>query len=70
MGSLLTVRAVAGRLGISTATLYKLCDRGDMARVRIGNAIRIEPAEVKALKARNRVGQEGERKIRCTTEAS
>jgi excisionase family DNA binding protein len=53
-GDLLTVRAVAARLGVSTATLYGLCARGELRHVRISNAIRIEPAEVEAFIVRRR----------------
>jgi excisionase family DNA binding protein len=54
-GSLFSARAVAARLGVSTATVYKLCVRGDLAHVRVSNAIRIEPAELEAFKARNQL---------------
>lgn len=37
---LLTVREVAERLGVSTATVYKLVERGELAHVRVSNAIR------------------------------
>ncbi len=43
---LLTVREVAGLLRLSTATVYKLCERGELAHVRVSNAIRIAPASV------------------------
>jgi len=45
---LLTVREVAGRLAVSTATIYALCERGQIRHVRISNAIRVELAEVEA----------------------
>ncbi len=51
---LLTVRQVADRLGLSTATVYKLCDRGELAHVRISNAIRIAPADLAAFVERQR----------------
>jgi excisionase family DNA binding protein len=38
---LLSVRDVASRLGVSTATVYKLCASGELAHVRVSNAIRI-----------------------------
>src|SRR5262249_14825026 len=53
-GNLLTVRAVAARLGVSTATVYGLCARGELRHVRVSNAIRIEPAELEAFVARKR----------------
>jgi excisionase family DNA binding protein len=51
---LLTVRAVAERLGVSTATVYGLCERGELPHVRVSNAIRIRPADLKAYLARGR----------------
>ena len=51
---LLTVREVAGRLAVSTATIYALCERGQIRHVRISNAIRVELAEVEAFVARQR----------------
>jgi excisionase family DNA binding protein len=47
-GRLLTVREVAERLSVSTATIYALCERGELPHVRISNAIRIEPAGLEA----------------------
>jgi excisionase family DNA binding protein len=38
---LLTVREVAERLRVSTATVYTLCKRGELAHVRIANSIRV-----------------------------
>jgi excisionase family DNA binding protein len=43
---LLSVREVAERLGVSTASVYKLCDRSELAHVRVGNTIRFTPAAV------------------------
>jgi excisionase family DNA binding protein len=37
----LTVADVAGRLGVSTATVYGLCKRGALKHVRVANAIRV-----------------------------
>lgn len=42
---LLTMRDVARRLGVSTATVYKLCACGRLGHVRILNVIRV-PARV------------------------
>lgn len=39
--ALLSVREVAARLKVSTASIYKLCDSGQLAHSRIGSAIRI-----------------------------
>jgi len=40
---LLTVSEVAERLGVSAFTVYNLCDRRELAHVRVSNAIRIPP---------------------------
>jgi excisionase family DNA binding protein len=40
-GPMLTVREVARALRVSTATVYKLCARGELAHVRVLNVIRI-----------------------------
>jgi excisionase family DNA binding protein len=48
---LLTVRAAAGRLGVSTATVYALCTSGQLAHARVGNSIRIAPADLDAFLA-------------------
>jgi excisionase family DNA binding protein len=39
---------VADRLGVSAATVYKLCARGELPHVRISNTIRIAPADLEA----------------------
>ncbi len=38
---MLTVREVALALQVSTATVYKLCARGELAHLRVLNLIRI-----------------------------
>ena len=43
---LLSVREVARALGVSTPIVYRLCDRGELAHVRVSNAIRISPQGV------------------------
>jgi excisionase family DNA binding protein len=48
---MLTVREAARRLGVSTATVYKLCARGELAHVRVLNALRIPPAALAAVMA-------------------
>jgi len=53
-GHLLAVREVAARLGVCTATVYKLVERGELAHVRVSNAIRIAPADLAAYLARLR----------------
>ena len=47
-GRLLTVREVAERLAVSTATVYALCARGELPHVRVSNAIRIAPGDLAA----------------------
>jgi excisionase family DNA binding protein len=47
--TLLTVREVAGRLRVSTATVYKLCARGELRSVRVLNALRISKSDLAAL---------------------
>ncbi len=47
-GHLLTVRAVAAHLGVCKATVYALCERGELPHIRISNAIRIAPADLAA----------------------
>jgi excisionase family DNA binding protein len=37
----LTVREVAARLRISTATVYAMCRREELAHFRVSNAIRV-----------------------------
>jgi len=51
---LLTVREVARQLGVSTATVYKLCTTRQLPCVRVLGAIRIAPADVAAYTARVR----------------
>ena len=45
--ALLTVREVADRLKVSTATIYKLCASGELTFTRIStHAIRLSPVDV------------------------
>jgi len=53
-GHRLTVRSMAGRLGVSTATANKLVAQGGLPHIRVANAIRIAPDEFGALIARLR----------------
>jgi excisionase family DNA binding protein len=41
VSSLMTVRQVARVLRVCTATVYRLCERGDLPHVRVSNAVRI-----------------------------
>lgn len=45
-GDLLSVAEVAERLRISTATVYKLIERGEVAHIRVSNAIRFSRADL------------------------
>lgn len=60
-GHLLTVRVVAGRLGVSTATVYKLVAQGDLPHLRVSNAIRVAPTDLDSYIAQCR-GLAGDRK--------
>jgi excisionase family DNA binding protein len=51
-----SVREVATKLGVSTATVYALCERGELVHVRVSNAIRIAPADLAAFVANQRRG--------------
>src|SRR5262245_29540317 len=44
--ALFSVRDVARRLRVSTATVYRLCERGELHHVRVSNAVRIAPREL------------------------
>jgi excisionase family DNA binding protein len=46
---LLSVRQVTKILGVCRATVYRLCDRGELPHFRILNAIRVDIQDVKAL---------------------
>ena len=51
---LLTVRQVAKLLGVCSATVYRLCGRGELPHFRVLNAIRIDPRTVKRFLAQSR----------------
>ena len=52
---LLTVREVAERLAVCTATIYALVERGEIRHMRISNAIRVHPDDLEAfIKAQRR----------------
>jgi excisionase family DNA binding protein len=51
---LLSVREVAGRLGVCTASVYALCARGELRHARVLNAVRITPADLDAYVAKQR----------------
>ena len=43
---LMTVKDAASYLGVSTGLLYQMTQRGDVPRVRIGNAVRIRKSDL------------------------
>jgi excisionase family DNA binding protein len=51
---LLSVRQVAEVLGVCPATVYKLCDRGQLPHCRVLNAIRFAPRDLKKFLVRGR----------------
>ncbi len=55
--TLLSVRDVARRLKVSSAVVYRLCERGELLHHRVSNAIRIAVADVDAFLSRNREGK-------------
>jgi excisionase family DNA binding protein len=52
--ALLSVRQVAEQLSVSTATIYGLIERGELAHVRVSNAIRIEAIAIDSYLATTR----------------
>jgi excisionase family DNA binding protein len=48
---LLRIADVAERLGGCAATVYRLCERGELPHVRIVNSIRVRRADLDALVA-------------------
>jgi hypothetical protein len=48
------MRALGGGREGRASAVYALCALGELGHVRISNAIRIDPAEVAAFKARSR----------------
>jgi excisionase family DNA binding protein len=45
---LLTVREVATALGVCTATVYRICDKGELRHVRLLHAIRVAGSDLDA----------------------
>lgn len=55
---LLRIAEVAEHLGVSNATVYRLCDSGDLPHVWIVNSIRIRPADLETFLVRQMVDRE------------
>ena len=53
-GPYLTVREVATRLRLSTATVYRLCESSGLAHMRVSNAIRVAEGDLRAFLLRQR----------------
>ena len=49
---MLSVPDVAERLGVCAATVYRLCERGELPHVRIVNSIRIRSDDLRAFLGR------------------
>jgi excisionase family DNA binding protein len=48
VGKFLTVRQVAKLLGVCAATIYGMCEQGELEHFRVRNAIRVPVATLKA----------------------
>jgi excisionase family DNA binding protein len=48
IGPFLTVREVAARLRLSTATVYELCESGGLVHLRVSNSIRVAEGDLGA----------------------
>ena len=57
-GALLTVRDVAATLGVCAATVYRLVAEGQLAHVRVLNAIRVAPRDLEAFVEGRRRGSD------------
>jgi excisionase family DNA binding protein len=58
--ALLTVRDVAAQLGVCGATVYRLVAEGQLAHVRVLNAIRVAPPDLEAFIEARRRGSDRE----------
>ncbi len=54
IGVVLTVREVADRLRLCRATVYAMCERGELEHFRMSNSVRIEEAVLTAYFAKQR----------------
>jgi excisionase family DNA binding protein len=55
IANLISIDAVAARLGVSRRSIYRLIGRGEIATIQVGGQKRIEPSEVERFKTANRV---------------
>jgi excisionase family DNA binding protein len=55
---LLRVAEVAEHLGVCNATVYRLCERGELPHVWVVNSIRIRPSDLQAFLEQEPVGGE------------
>jgi excisionase family DNA binding protein len=62
--SLLSVRQVAKLLGVCPATVYGLCDRRELPHLRILNAIRVDPRDLKEFMTRARKTSSARHRLR------
>ena len=49
---LMTVRGVAARLGVCTASVYRMCQRNELLALRIGGALRFHREDVESFLGR------------------
>ena len=54
MQPLLSIRQMAKLLGVCPATVYRLCDLGELPHFQVLNAIQIDPRAMKRFLARGR----------------
>jgi excisionase family DNA binding protein len=54
VGPYFTAREVAARLRVCTATVYRLCDSGKLAHVRVSNAVRVGEDDLRAFLRKER----------------
>ncbi len=51
----MTAKMVAGRLGVCTAVVYRLCEKGELRALLIGGALRFEPDVIRRYIERTRL---------------
>jgi excisionase family DNA binding protein len=56
---LLTYRQAAEVLGVSERSIWTLVDKGNLAAVRFGRSVRIDPADLRAFIDRAKAGEIG-----------